>query len=93
MQFIESIYLHDVAHGGDPVKVATEIFETHNFDSIGVEVVGVSGAESETPQGTNAWVKIPFFAKNLDENQKDSTAMLFCVEFDKKGTHIQIYED
>lgn len=95
MQFIESIFLHGVNHGGDPVKVANEIFETHNFRDL--EVAAVSGAETTIPydhldENGHEVVKvaIPFFAEN--PNGGDSLPMLFSVEFCSKGVDIGVYQ-
>ncbi len=89
MNVIQNIFLKDVVHGEEPRRVATEIFETHDFGGADIAVVGIGGAESAVLTGKYPSVKIPFYA--ADSEGGDSIPMLFQVDFLDGGADVSVY--
>jgi hypothetical protein len=88
---VQNIFLKNVVHGGEASKVASEIFETHDFADTDIEVEAVGGAESVVSLHGSMSVKIPFFAKN--HRGGDSIPMIFGVEFVPEGAEITVYSN
>lgn len=83
MDIVQNILLAGVSSGGEPVKVAQEIFEAHNFGDI--VVASSDGVEFDSD---GVVVKIPFYA---EAEAGHSEKMLFLVEFLDSGADVTVY--
>lgn len=89
MNLIEEEFVPEAQHDGEPSAAAEEFFQNYDFGDI--EVIDSDGALSfPSPRSPNVSSKIRFYAKP-ESGEGDSVAMLFTVDFSRKGARIGVY--